>query len=82
MFLCLPRVSQFGLAPWRYLLLAVRLAKPFRTYLQLTILCVIVTQVSQVILPYCQGDTANELMAKDRDAGPWPRPLSALSGYL
>ena len=67
-FLCLPRGCQSELAPWQHPLLAVRLAKPFRTYLQLTFLCIIVTQVGQVILPCCQGDTVNELIAKDRDA--------------
>ena len=61
-FLCLPRGCQSELASWQHPLLAVRLAKPILTYLQLTFLCVIVTQVSQVISPYCQ------LIAKDRDA--------------
>ena len=87
-FLCLPRVCQSELAPWQHPLLVVRLTKPFRTYLHLTILCVIVTQVSQVISPYCQGDTVNELIAKGSrrcHAGPgcpWPRPTSAPSDYL
>ena len=53
-FLCMPRVCQSELTLGR-------LTKPFREYLQLAILCAIVTQVSQVILPNCQGDTINEL---------------------